>query len=275
MSNEDSFQYQAYGDDDANEVGSLSDYISKHLKNRSESQDSTDEKGPKKREEPIWQSEGFKPLNQESQFKQNGMILHHLDSQLTNSHMERYLPTASTRYHLARERISNELRSIYEALDHYRQFEGPEYQPKIKAFESRVKLLQHKLIDVDKKISKLNPFQSVYNALQRTFKSNPNEHPLKAKQEDFWAFIPNPNQKTRDKVIAINNELESLQQVLEEQLHDPCFTAEQLGRLINQYDANLKKAEKLTAYLRTHQSLGEKFNQKLAEWYRSIYQTKE
>jgi hypothetical protein len=249
-------------EEDSYNVGSLSDYIARHLQKRNtpqleKSQESMPQLAPQGDSYPSSKRTG------------SGMVLHHLDTQLVGDHLEQYLPTPSTRYHMIRERLGNELKEIYQELNQYRQFSGNEYQDKIDAREKRASLLQRKIFELDLKISKLNPFQSMYKTLQMfAMKAAPEIFP--PGKSSGWTIIPNRD-RLQDEVASINQQLQSLQHILEEQLHDPSFTAQQLGRLINQYDINLKKAEKLTEELRNRKSFGAQLGDKITGWYRSFY----
>lgn len=239
-------------------VESLSEYISKHLQKRMAPEQRSEEAPPS---QPLFRHE-TPTSGGKSNAAPSGMILHHLDSQLANGHLERYLPTAATRYHLARERISDELNAVYEALKHYRQFHGSEYDDKIEALEQRATLLKRKLFELERSIAKLNPFQSMYSALQKFPLKPPGMAP-----KNGWMLIPNPQQELRNEVIHLSQELEAIQTLLEDQLHDPALTPQQLGRLINEYDINLRKAEKLMDELKNRKSLTSRLGETFSQWY--------
>jgi predicted nucleic acid-binding Zn-ribbon protein len=221
--------------------------------------------------EVLLQSDAAEAYSHAQSPQYQGRVLHHLDSQLANSQLERYLPTPSTRYQMMRDRILKELTELENDLVQYRQLQGWEYDTKIEALEERLSLLRHKLQLVDDKLSEINPFQSMYTTLARLKPGAASAEAKRKPKRGPWAFIPNPNRDICNEVAEINLELETLQHIMEEQLHDPCFTADQIGRLVNQYDLNLRKAEKMIAKLKSRRSLTEKLNTKLNDFYRSLY----
>ena len=244
-------------DPEAAEVGSLSNYIMKHLQQRQE----PEAPGPFVAEnKPFWQNQIYQTRT-DAAGEGTGMILHHLDSQLANSGLEKYLPTPATRYQMMRDRIGRELDELYAALKHYREFPGEEYHAKIEALEQRSSLLQRKVFELDQRISKLNPFQSMYSKLQH-WAASPGE-------ASTWTLIPNAKDKLRQEVGAVQQELESLKHILETHLHDPSFSPQQLSRVVNQYDSYLKKAERLSDELRNQKSLHRQFGEHVSSLYQS------
>ncbi len=241
-----------------NDVGSLSDFIAERLHKRGQSvkQQPT---------ETFVSSETYLPQTA-NQFNKSGAILHHLDSQLVNNHLERYLPNPATRLHLSKERLEQELKHIYDELWQYRQFAGNEYQSKIEALESRVRFLQRKIFDLDQKIAKLNPFQNMVSKLKNLVSNSDPE--TGEPKNGSWTFITNPQGQVRNEVGNLNQELQSMQSILSEQLHDPCFTPDQLGRLISQYDANLAKAERLMEELKKRKTLSARVTEAWDSWFR-------
>lgn len=251
-------------DKDTPDVRSLSDYIAQHLQSKKSAFLEKSESFPPGL---SWQQSAYNAF-QSPDSDSNGMVLHHLDTQLVSNHLERYLPTQSTRVHIMRERLDKDLKAIYAELNQYRQFQGTEYQQKIEALEKRANLLQRKIFDLDLQISKLNPLQSVYKTLQK-FGYKPRKSPASPKSE-YWEIFPNRKQ-LRNEASAINGQLQSLQHILENRLHEATFTADQLSRLINQYDFNLRKAEKLMSQLRKRSSIGALLGDKIHGWYSSFY----
>lgn len=263
MPHEQSPDVPYFEDEESTPLGSLSDYISKRLQNRAVPDlEASDKTSPE-----TFLNSPAANYPPSSQVPDKGMVLHHLDSQLANSHLERFLPTPSTRYQTIRSRVSEELEGIYHELNRYRQFHGSEYKAKIEALEARATLLQRKIFELDLKIAKLNPFQSVYTSLNR-FSVGFQKHPA---QTGFWAIIPNQHRSLKDEVSAVSQDLESIQHILEEQLHDPSLTPQQLSRLVNEYDIQLRKAERLMEQLRSQKSLTARLNDKLTGWYKSFY----
>jgi hypothetical protein len=251
-------------EDESEDVGSLSDYISKHLQKRSSPE--LDGSG-QNAQQSFWQHETLNP-HYTAYPENTGRTLHHLDSQLVNSHLERYLPTPSTRYQMMRERLGKELEEIYSELNSYRHIKGHEYESKIQALEERASLLKRKIFELDRKISTLNPFQNMYRNLQKLAPKGPQNKAQKPKftTTGLWTFIPNSHRQLREEVSAANEELRSLHHILQEQLHDPCFSPQMMGRLVNQYDAELKKAEKLMEQLRNRKSL----MQHVGGWFQNL-----
>lgn len=266
--NEPSYEWFATEDEsESPDVGSLSDYISKHLQKRAKSEQSA----PRPENRSAFLQPDSMPHPHYTAYPEHaGRVLHHLDSQLVNSHLERYLPTPSTRYHMTRERLEHELQEIYMELEQYRHLKGSEHEPKVQALEERANMLKRKIFDLDRKISSLNPFQSFYRNLQKLALPKSADNPPKKPLPDVWRFIPNPNREIRNEVQAINQELQSLQHILEEQLHDPCFSPQMMGRIVNQYDAELKRAEKLMEALRNRKSLGQRMGDTLQGWWKGL-----
>ncbi len=200
---------------------------------------------------------------------EQGNVLHHLDSELANSHLEKYLPTPSIRYHVMRQRITLELEKIYAELNHYRQLPDESKQGKIAALEERVSLLQRKIFDLDQKLSRLNPFQSISKTLEQ-LGLKPFERTSKVSPR--WTLIPNKRHQLREEMAEANERLESLHHMMETQLAESTFSPQAVGQLINRFDAELKKAEKLQAALRSQKGLTSKLNDKLQAWYRCFYE---
>ncbi len=241
---------QFFSNPDANnDVGSLSDYIARHLQRQDQPLLEQPEPETSK---PNPLPPNFKQPAPSAGAKQNGLVLHHLDSQLANRHLERYLPTPTTRVQMTRERLTQELNEIYEQLKHFRQFEGTEYQQKIEVLETRSQQLKRKIFELDQQLTKLNPLQSMFRNLT-SLGQNGNV-------KRNWTLIPNPN-PLRNEVATINHHLASLTNILDAQLHDPNLTPEQLGRLINQYDHQLRRAEKLREELAQQRSIKHQFGQ--------------
>jgi hypothetical protein len=250
-------------DFDAYSMGSLSEYISKHLQKRGQEQSgSSDSQKPKKKVVKLVPNETY-PLSNQPPTNVRGLVLHHLDTQLADGCMERYLPLASTRYHLTRERVYKELQVLYEDLNRFRQFPGLEYYAKIEALERRVAFLQRRIVELDKEIVKLNPFSGLYNGLiQLSFNSSN----LFASASKGWQFISNHKKPLKMEVSEANQELKSIHQMLKEQFLDPSFSPQQLGLLISQYDAQLAKAERLSEKLKQEKGLGERLKANIKAW---------
>ena len=64
-------------------------------------------------------------------------------------------------------------------------------------------------------------------------------------------------------MIQTNQEIQAVRNILDEQLHDPMFTAQHLGELVNQYDHLIKHAEALASQLKSRQGWRDTLNDKL------------
>jgi len=254
--------------------GSLSAFIAERLKTRGqEAQDegtaSNDAAPIPLPFEPSGPSGAKASQNQAKSKGPTGMVLRHLDSQLVNAHLEQYLPTASTRYYLMRERLFKELEALDGELYQLKKLNIPEDQKKIETLETRVTFLKEKLKGLDIVLSEMNPFQGVYHWVQQFSKAAPI---AQKGSRSLWAWIPNATRAMADEMSQINTELQTLESILSEQLHDPCFTPDQLGQLINNYDRYLKQTEKLIAQHQSRTSLHSRLNTALARWYRKWFE---
>ncbi len=146
------------------ETNSLSDYIARHLR---EKDLPLPKKMPESRKNFIGSQEKAYNKLHSPEYGNKGMFLHHYDTQLVNGHLERFLPTPSTRFQLSRERLHNELRRIYEDLHQFHQLNGEEYKARIEALEQRANLIQRKILDLDLKLADINPFQSMYKNIKK------------------------------------------------------------------------------------------------------------
>ncbi len=254
-------------DSESEPSGSLSDYIAKHLMNRDESLDKIVEQNePQADLYSIIPNSFYNAVNQNAA-QQTGRVLNQVDSQLANSQMERYLPTPTTRYQMMKSRITKELEVLHRELSGYKHLDGAEYYSKIQALETRIQLLEARLKEADQNLSSLNPFQSLYqNVKKQTDELTKPKENTKTPQIGFWKFVPNQKREVREEIAYVQSELSSLQKLMADHLDDPCFTPQQLSRLINQYDANLRKAERLMATLKEKQSLATAVSQ----WYQGL-----
>lgn len=252
--------------------GSLSAFIAERLKTRGQEALSENESEPLPIPfEPTTKATTSNSSNKPKSKGPTGMVLRHLDSQLVNAHLEQYLPTASTRYYLMRERLFKELEALDGELYQLKKLNIPEDQQKIETLETRVTFLKEKLKGLDIVLSEMNPFQGVYHWVQQLSKTAPVS---KKGARSLWAWIPNATRAMADEMSQINTELQTLESILSEQLHDPCFTPDQLGQLINNYDRYLKQTEKLIAQHQSQTSLHTKLNTALARWYRAWFTLK-
>jgi hypothetical protein len=233
-------------------LGSLSDYIAKHLKEKGESSGL---------EVPETATENyFEPPKDDNTYteegeQQVGYILHHLDSQLISEHLEKYVPSPATRFHMTRERVGHELEALEAELLQYKKLGGKEYLARIEALEHRKALLIDKMRQLDEKLNDINPFRNMVQKLN-TFGFKETETPHRTpRPSNPWRFIPSKRNKLTQEVSNMNGELESLQHILEEQLHDPNFSSLQMGRLINQYDAQLRRTERVMTELQSQRNI--------------------
>ncbi|MCA9798972.1 MAG: hypothetical protein KC474_05430 [Cyanobacteria bacterium HKST-UBA04] len=185
-----------------------------------------------------------KPVN-------GGFRLNNTDNKLATSHLEQYIPTAATRYQLMRDRLNKDLTAVCIEIDRYRKLPGFEYRNKVEALEARASLLRRQIIEIDRHLMGITPFQKVFNqleALSRFFKQSGGLMTLLQRDPEKRA------------AARAAEEVTGLQEILESHLHDPLFSAEQLGELVNRYDKSLKRAEALAQKLNERKGLREKLN---------------
>jgi predicted nucleic acid-binding Zn-ribbon protein len=244
----------------------LSRYIQERLQQGSlESQPEQAVAASETKAEFLWQAEAaYDPEQQNNPSESCGLILHHMDSQLVHDHLDRYLPSATTRLYVMRDRLLNERKMLLEELNRYKRFQGKEYYSKINALQTRVALLEAKVDQIDERLKQINPFQGMYHFFQKFFAKPQAE--FQQPDANPWKFIPNPKQVTHQ-VADLNHELQSLQTLLEDHLHDPGFTPQQLGRLVNQYDYNLKQAERMIEELKQRKTLADHLQAKMISLY--------
>lgn len=235
-------------------IGSLSDYIAKHLKKRKE-QAQNPNKTPSAPFSPqlMFPSGKFEP-------DQTGVILNNIDAHLAGNHFEKYLPTATTRLQIMQDRLEKEMQAIYDQLVHYEHLaEADDHSLKVNALKQRLTLLKTKHRAVQKKLAEINPFQAVYQQVKAVFPTG-NKSP--------WSIFLNKN-PLQQEVNALQDQLKTIQTVLETQLHSPNLSPQQIGRLVNEYDSNLKKAERLMAELKQKRHLSNRIQDSLSQWFRT------
>lgn len=262
MPNQDEWSRYSTDIEDNEGVESLSNYISKHLQNRQADHSQQEESTASVSE----LSQELYPAFHLSHGQTTGRILHHYDSQLSNDHLEQYLPTPAIRLHIMRGRLNKELNAIYTELNQYSQLDGVAYQSKVEALEERAYLLKRKIFDLDIQISNLNPLQAAFKKLQKL--TDQVLGPMQSHRSG-WVGMLNRD-PLKEEIAETNTELASLQQILANHVHDPSFTPEQLARLVYQYDAKLKYVERLIDDLKHRKNLGARLGDKMNNWMQSF-----
>lgn len=191
-----------------------------------------------------------------------GLRLNKMDAQLVHTHLEQYLPTPSTRFQLMRDRLNKELRDVYIEIERYKALPAKIYAPKIQGLEERAALLRQQILTVDRQLHGLNPFQGVVVGLE----SIGNWFKPKNWCKNLWNQDP-----LKADMIQTNQEIQAVRNILDEQLHDPMFTAQHLGELVNQYDHLIKHAEALASQLKSRQGWRDTLNDKLQRTIRRYY----
>lgn len=264
---------QIFSDNDLSDegVGTLSDYIAQHLKKRQQSESGADkldtEDTSPAQQYPTLPSLSNVNMPAETGSRREGLVLHHLDSELINDHIDSFMPNSVQRFYAMRDRLASEITAIENEIKQYEQFTGPEYRPKIEAMQNRKEMLVYKLALVDEKIQSLNPFEQIAHQMQRFGLGQAPKNSEQAREFAPWRLIPNRQNQITEQMSQFNTQMKTLKDILDAQLHDPNFSADQLGRLVSQYDTLVHQADKLASELSGRKSLREKLNQHLDKIY--------